>query len=284
MALSWGIFLAVTTWFASVPAQAEESVVKRSDCKINVYKNKKWESRNQLPFSVGQSVKVKPIPGRDSQVYVWVGDAYAAVPKSCLGIKEEPPEDAPSGTSGATAAPMPDLKKKSMYLSVSYLSWSERIRLEEAPGIVSLLNSNQVGLGLGGGLRFRAGRRGQIDLGSQVLITSSQVGPSAANLLAGSANYVSKDSGTFGILARPGFFFFPGSESLAVGFSIPLIYRVANWPNPNSTARFLEKAAFRYGAQLDMQLRRDSWSIGTRLGFVQSLLGLAWDLNLSKSL
>lgn len=280
MALIHGLLMAGSLF--TVSASADDAVVKKSDCKIAVYKNKKWETRTKLPYSVGQTVKTKPIPGRASQVYVWVGDGYAAVPLACLEGSEPEPASAP-GMDGSSTARVPSLKKKSIYLTISYLSWSERIRLEENSTYVSLLNANQVGMGFGAGMRLRAGRRSQWDLSGQIVITNSQVGPSAQSLLSGSANYSSQNSGTFGLLVRPGYFLYPGSETLALGVSIPLIYRIANWQNPSDSARFLEKAAFRYGIQLDTQIRRGDWGLGTRIGFIQSLLGFAWDLNLSKS-
>ncbi|MBU6374476.1 MAG: hypothetical protein KGQ59_00615 [Bdellovibrionales bacterium] len=166
---------------------------------------------------------------------------------------------------------------------LSYLHWQEAISLVRTNDQKAFpLKANQSGWGVSYDFLFASRDPWSARLRSSVLMSFSQVAPSARDSSALSGvNYLSKDSTAFGAMLTPGIHWSRPSQSSSLSLSVPLLFRVANWKDsgtPSDPYQIQNKSRLISGVTLGMHLRESVSGANVEMGFLQSTENLFWSV------
>jgi hypothetical protein len=167
--------------------------------------------------------------------------------------------------------------------SLSYLSWQEEISLNQAGGGVYPLQASQMGICPGMSFSKVFKTRMRLELGGCFMIMSSQVAPTTAQAVVG-ANYQSSNSLVFGPMLRPGFFWSLEPGAVEFGMSIPISYRIGNWPDPSSSFSFNSKSELAVGGWVESRFYKKDWFFSPKIGIYKKTSSLFWSFEVGKTL
>lgn len=220
----------VALWFLSSPSFAADFVVKSTPCKGFIRQDGKWNPIPALPIEPGQALKVRPVSGRKDIGYIKIGEQDYTIQLKCLNAVAGKTRS----QSGADAVEPSGKPKSHFYLYGGGLTWTETLAFSSSAGASHPLYATHTGGGLGAGYILPLGRH--FDLSFELagfFLVSDATSTSPSGTVNPDLNYeLSSPASVFGGRFQPGIAWHTASRFFSMGVSIPLVYRIGNWPIP----------------------------------------------------
>lgn len=253
----------------------EDYVVQTDQCAVYENQGGKWAKLPKLPILKGTRVKAKSVAGRDTFKYVWDGKKYLLTALSCLSAGKV---DASVVGTKTTASKTSKLKAYPFWVSAGFLGYQETVKLNGSDASVVDTKTNQMAFQLLLGSQFRIGQKFLGEWGIGGFFGQSKVTSSV---------YESSNSAAFGPILQPGILFFPSGDGFSLGLQVPLIYRMANWPDASTTTPsylFEAKNQFLIGPSLDLRMTWNSWAVSGAGGILLPTQGVHYGIKLIRKL
>lgn len=243
--------------------------VERNHCPVKV----KWRWRDDWkaydqPIPIGTRVTgVRPQNRPDALLFQMPGseDFYAASWK-CMFAKDD--EDITR-----------DEKTYSgWHLSLGLVSWEEKFNYTTLADKNFEVRANTIGLCPGNGYLMRIR---DFDLGFTGCLAYAMGFASPTGNGIGNIDYSPRNVKILSLMAGPMALWRPEAGNAAFGLYLPLMPRLALWPQPEHVT-VGERIAYLMGAMAEIRIERESWSISQRFGFLGSFSTVAWYFSFNK--
>lgn len=268
-----GLIALALVGLGSVSAHAgarETYVLKDADCRVKVAEGKNWKDVPN-PWKAGESVLGALAPGKDTVLYLFHRQKTYASPMICWSNR----------AGGAVSA------GSSRRIGVAYLNWQETTSLVQSSNSKNYpLRANQSGWGIVYERDLKDWTRWRLGLVTGIFTAKSIVDRSEKDSATfGTLVYETSDAAAFGALVAPEFSWMSQSRQSSLGFALPVMFRLTNWPNPPAGAEnYLIQNTRRVlpGFLVSLRFSRPGWEMSSRVGLLGSAQNLAWILGICR--
>ncbi len=248
----------------------ETYVLKSGDCRVKIADGKTWKD-SVSPWKVGDRVLGALAPGKDTVLYLFYRQKMYATPSDCWTNRSGGPVTAGSASR----------------IGLAYLNWQETTSLIQGSNSKSYpLRANQSGWGILYERDLKDWTRWRLGLITGIFTASSTVDRAEKDAATfGALVYETSDATALGAVLAPEFSWMSGSRQSSVGFALPVMFRLTNWPNPSSGAEnYLVQGTQRIlpGGMLSVRFSRPGWEMSSRVGLLGSTQNLAWLLGICR--
>ena len=246
----------------------ETYVLKDASCKVKISEGKSWKDVAS-PWKVGDKVLGALAAGKETVLYLFYKQKSYATPSSCW-----------TSASGAAV-----VEGRSSRIGLAYLNWQETTALVQSSNSQRYpLRANQSGWGILYERDLKEWTRWRMSIMTGIFSAGSTVDRSEKDAATfGALVYETSDAMAFGGLLAPEFSWMSTSRFSSIGLAVPVMFRLANWPNQVSgTENYLIEGTQKVlpGALLSVRFSRPGWEMSSRLGLLGSTQNLAWILGI----
>jgi hypothetical protein len=207
--------------------------------------------------------------------------SMASTPAGALGPSSQAvPSDVTSTSSVSenqveAAAPL----KSSFYVLSSLFSWQEGLSLSDPNQNSYNLLATTVGGAIGARWQKPLNRHFELSLGGNILFGKSEVAEQSGETRVSTIRYRTKDATVYGFKLVPSFYY-TMNENSAIGISIPVIYRVGDWPTPSNDYQLTPLSSIAPAFELSTKWINHRFTFEPKLGFYRTFSSLYWTIEL----